>query len=84
MERPPKYYIIQIDDSKLSQFISYWIDYQKPCSLLFQSPNTEGLTAIKLIVNSTESADFVLATKNNLGIKLYDITNKYISQPKKE
>lgn len=82
MERPPKYYIIQIDDSKLSQFISYWIDYPKPCSLLFQSPNTEGLTAIKLIVNSTESADFVLATKINLGIKLYDITNKYISQPK--
>lgn len=83
MERPPKYYIIQIDDSKLSQFISYWIDYLKPCSLLFQSPNTEGLTAIKLIVNSTESADFVLATKINLGIKLYDITNKYISQQNK-
>lgn len=50
MQRPPKKYIVQIDNFRLAEFIFYWMYYDQPCSLLFQKPRTEGLTAVKLIV----------------------------------
>ena len=58
--RIPKNYIVQIDNFHLGEFIYYWNYYEQPCSLLLQKPNTEGLTAIKLVVDSDEAASFLL------------------------
>ena len=59
--RIPTNYIVQIDNFHLGEFIYYWNYYEQPCSLLLQKPNTEGLTAIKLVVDSDEAASFLLS-----------------------
>lgn len=71
MQRPPKKYIVQIDNFRLAEFIFYWTYYDQPCPLLFQKPKTEGLTAIKLIVDSDEAASFLLRAKEKTGCRLY-------------
>ena len=71
MQRPPVKYIVQIDNFYLADFIFYWTYYNQPCSLLFQKPTTEVLTAIKLIVDSDEAASFLLRAKDKTGCRLY-------------
>nr|DAK77812.1 MAG TPA: hypothetical protein [Caudoviricetes sp.]DAN43076.1 MAG TPA: hypothetical protein [Caudoviricetes sp.]DAU79655.1 MAG TPA: hypothetical protein [Caudoviricetes sp.] len=71
MQRPPKKYIVQIDNFRLAEFLFYWMYYDQPCSLLFQKPRTEGLTAVKLIVDNDEAANFLLRAKEKTGCKLY-------------
>ena len=73
MQRPPKRYIVQIDNFRLAEFIFYWMYYDQPCSLLFQKPRTEGLTAVKLIVDNDEAANFLLRAKEKTGCKLYTV-----------
>lgn len=50
-----------------------WVYYNQPCSLLFQKPKTDGLTAIKVVIDSDESASFLLRVKDKTGCKLYEI-----------
>lgn len=71
MQRIPVNYIVQIDNLYLADFIFYWTYYEQPCSLLFQKPQTEGLTAIKLIVDSDEAASFLLRAKEKTGCRLF-------------
>ena len=73
MQRPPKKYIVQIDNFRLTEFIFYWMYYDQPCSLLFQKPRTEGLTAVKLIVDNDEAASFLRRAKEKTGCKLYTV-----------
>lgn len=73
MQRPPKKYIVQIDNFRLAEFIFYWMYYDQPCSLLFQKPRTEGLTAVKLIVDNDEADSFLLRAKEKTGCKLYTV-----------
>lgn len=73
MQRPSKKYIVQIDNFRLAEFIFYWMYYDQPCSLLFQKPRTEGLTAVKLIVDNDEAASFLLRAKEKTGCKLYTV-----------
>lgn len=73
MQHPPKKYIVQIDNFRLAEFIFYWMYYDQPCSLLFQKPRTEGLTAVKLIVDNDEAASFLLRAKEKTGCKLYTV-----------
>lgn len=77
----PKNYIIQIQDSYLAEFLYYWIQHDKPCSLLYQSPktNVDGITFIKAIVNSNETAKFLLDAKAAIGYKLYDSNGQSIN-----
>lgn len=74
MKRPPKNFIIQIQDSFLAEFLYHWVQNDKPCSLLIQKPNTETLTAIKLVVDSDETAEFVQNVQLSTGCKLFDVT----------
>ena len=37
----------------------------------FMKPNTEGLTAVKLIVDSDEAAEFLLRAQQKTGCKTY-------------
>lgn len=71
MQRPPEKYIVQIDNFRLAEFIFYWNYYGQPCSLLLQKPRTEGLTAIRLVVDSNEAATFLLRAKEKTGCRLY-------------
>ena len=71
--RIPVKYIVQIDNFHVADFIFYWNDYDQPCSLLLQKPKTEGLTAIKLVVDSDEAASFLLRVKEKTGCKIYQV-----------
>ncbi len=73
MERLPLNYIVQIDNFRMAEFLFYWIYYEQPCSLLFQKPTTEGLTAIKLTVNNDEAATFLLRAKEKTGCRVYQM-----------
>lgn len=71
MARIPVNYIVQIDNFHIADFLFYWTYYEQPCSLLFIKPKSEGLTAIKLVVDSDESANFLMRAKEKTGCKLY-------------
>ncbi|MCF0255364.1 MAG: hypothetical protein HUK10_03625 [Bacteroides heparinolyticus] len=73
MRRIPVKYIVQIDNFRLSEFIFYWVYYGQPCSLLLQKPRTEGLTAVRLVVDSDEAATFLLRAKEKTGCRLYTV-----------
>ena len=73
MQRMPVKYIVQIDNFRLAEFIYYWIYYGQPCSLLLQKPKTEGLTAVRLVVDSDEAATFLLRAKEKTGCRLYTV-----------
>lgn len=70
-DRPPVKYIVRIDNMYLADVMFYWTYYGQPCSLLFVPPNTEGLTAIKLVVDNDEAANFLLRLKEKTGCKFY-------------
>lgn len=73
MKRKPISYIISIDDSLFAEFYYWWKYYGKPCPFSVQKPHTEGLTAIKLVIDSYESEDFLLKVKSKTGCKLYEV-----------
>ena len=73
MSRPPIRYIVQIDNIYLADLMFYWVYFNQPCSLLFQKPKTEGLSAVKLVVDSAESASFLLRVKEKTGCRLYEV-----------
>ena len=64
--RIPVKYIVQIDNFHVADFIF-------SCSLLLQKPKTEGLTAIRLVVDSDEAASFLLRAKEKTGCRLYRV-----------
>lgn len=71
LNRPPVKYIIQIDNMYLADVMFYWTYYEQPCSLLFVPPNTAGLTAIKLVVDNDEAANFMMRLREKTGCKFY-------------
>lgn len=73
MQRIPINFLVQIDDFRLSELIYYWNHFGKPCSLLLQKPKTEGLAAVKLVVDSDEAAEFLLRVKEKTGCRLYQM-----------
>lgn len=76
----PKNIIIQIQDSYLAELIYHWIQDGKPCSLLFQKPKCEELTAIRLVMDSNESASFILHAFHATGCKVYVKTKNGVAQ----
>lgn len=75
MKRPPIRYIVQIDNIYLADLMFYWVYFNQPCPLLFQKPKTEGLSAVKLVVDSDEAASFLLRVKDKTGCKLYEMND---------
>lgn len=71
MKKDPINYIVGIEDSLLAEFLYCWLYYEKPCTFLIMKAKTEGLTAIKVVVDSDETADFLLKVKSKTGCKLY-------------
>lgn len=71
MKRPPENYVVSINEELFGTFYLCWLHFDKPCSLLLQKPHSEGLTAIRLVVDSDEAADFLWKAKEQTGCKLY-------------
>lgn len=71
MKLPPINYIVQIDSFYLNEFMFQWIYCNQPCSMLFIKPKTEGLTAVKLTIDSDEAAEFLLRVQQKTGCKTY-------------
>lgn len=70
--------VIQIHDSYLAEFMFHWIQHDKPCNLLFQKPKNEYLTAIRLVMDSNETASFILNAHKTTGCKVYEKTERGI------
>ena len=69
-------YIIQIQDSLLAQFLLYWLESDKPCSLLFQSPREDkasAITFIKTTISSIEANDFLEIVEEKIGCRLLKV-----------
>lgn len=69
----PENYIVQIQDSYLAQFIFYWIQHDKPCSLLFIKAHADNLTGIKTVIDTLEAKVFLENVKQATGCKLHKI-----------
>lgn len=70
--REPRNLIIQVEDSLLGQVLYYWNYYNKPCSLLVLSAKTDGLSAIKLVMNNPDAGSLVYVCVERLKVRLYD------------
>ncbi len=73
MDRPPLNYIIRIDNMYLAQLMFCWVYYNQPCSILIHKPNTEGLTAVKVVVDNDDAASFILRLKEKTNCLLYEV-----------
>lgn len=71
MQRPPINYIVSINDSLIAEFVSYWVYFNMPCSMLLQHPRSDGLVAVKLVVDSDEAAEFLERVRQKTGCKLF-------------
>ena len=70
MKVPPVKYLVKIEDKFLGAFIQYWVEYDKPCNLLWRKPKTAGLTAIILIVDNDDAVVFLSRAMEQLQFKL--------------
>lgn len=73
----PENIIIQIQDSLLAQFLLYWLETDKPCSLLFQSPRTDKISAITFIkttISSIEAKEFLSLVREITGCRLLKVS----------
>lgn len=71
MRRPPEKYVVSIDEELFGAFYLCWLHYEKPCDLCLRKPQTRGLTAVSLVIESDEAADFLWKAKEETGCKLY-------------
>lgn len=72
-----KFYIIKIQDSYLAELLYWWIQYDKPCKLIFIKAKSDGLTGIKIVVESLESDNFIQKAKLATGLKLLETDENY-------
>lgn len=72
MKIPPVKYLVKIKDAYLAAFIQYWIEYDKPCNLLWRKPKTEGFTAVIVVVDNDDAVMFLARAKENLSFELFN------------
>ena len=70
MKVPPVKYLIKIKDMYLAAFIQYWIEYDKPCNLLWRKPKTEGFTAVIVVIDNDDAVMFLARAKENLSFEI--------------
>jgi len=66
-------FIVQISNMYLNEFIFYWVYYEQPCALLLLKPKEEGLTGIKLTIESPEAETFLNRAKEKIGFILHEV-----------
>lgn len=70
MKVPPVKYLVKIKDMYLAAFIQYWIEYGKPCNLLWRKPKTEGFTAVILVIDTDDAVLFLSKAKETLSFQI--------------
>lgn len=70
MKVPPVKYLVKIKDMYLAAFIQYWIEYDKPCKLLWRKPNTPGFTAVIVVIDNDDAVIFLSRAKENLSFEI--------------
>lgn len=70
MKVPPVKYIVKIKDMYLAAFIQYWIEYDKPCKLLWRKPNTNGFTGVIVVIDNDDAVMFLARAKENLSFEI--------------
>ena len=73
MKVPPVKYLVKLKDMYLAAFIQYWVEYDKPCNLLWRKPKTEGFTAIILVVDNDDAVVFLARAMQALGFSIQEM-----------
>ena len=73
MKIPPVKYLVRLKDMYLAAFIQYWVEYDKPCNLLWRKPKTEGFTAIILVVDNDDAVVFLARAMQALSFSIQEM-----------
>ena len=73
MKIPPVKYLVKLKDMYLAAFIQYWVEYDKPCNLLWRKPKTEGFTAIILVVDNDDAVIFLARAMQALSFSIQEM-----------
>ena len=73
MKVPPVKYLVKLKDMYLAAFIQYWVEYDKPCNLLWRKPKTEGFTAIILVVDNDDAVIFLARAMQALSFSIQEM-----------
>ena len=73
MKVPPVKYLVKLKDMYLAAFIQYWVEYDKPCNLLWRKPKTEGFTAIILVVDNDDALVFLARAMQALSFSIQEM-----------
>ena len=73
MKVPPVKYLVKLKDMYLAAFIQYWVEYDKPCNLLWRKPKTEGFTAIILVVDNDDAVIFLSRAMQALSFSIQEM-----------
>lgn len=73
MKVPPVKYLVKLKDMYLAAFIQYWVEYDKPCNLLWRKPKTEGFTAIILVVDNDDAVVFLARAMQALSFSIQEM-----------
>ena len=73
MKIPPVKYLVKLKDMYLAAFIQYWVEYDKPCNLLWRKPKTEGFTAIILVVDNDDAVVFLARAMQALSFSIQEM-----------
>ena len=73
MKVPPVKYLVKLKDMYLAAFIQDWVEYDKPCNLLWRKPKTEGFTAIILVVDNDDAVVFLARAMQALSFSIQEM-----------
>ncbi|MCD7926666.1 MAG: hypothetical protein LUI85_19095 [Bacteroides sp.] len=72
---PPQRMAVQLDDSLMAEFLSYWIIYNKPCVLTIKpSDKSSGVVGICFTVDNNNTLEFMEKAVSKTGGKLWNLT----------
>ena len=76
---PPQRMCAQLDDVNLLQFLSYWVMFNKPCSLtLHRGKKSPSLVAVCFTLEhrDTDTKDFAETACAKTGARLWNLTEE--------
>ena len=73
MKVHPVKYLVKIQDRYLAAFIQFWVEYGKPCNLLWRKPKTDGFTAIIVVLDTDDSVVFMARAMEALNFSISEL-----------
>ncbi len=68
---------VQLDETRMLEFLSYWDRYDMPLPITFRKAKTPGLVAVTFTINPRDyrAMEFMQRAVEKTGGKLWNITN---------